>query len=376
MKNIRLVFLYLAVIGTALARPAPAQETPAPPAQARPHRQADPPPGHPSLQLAIQTTAASVRSAPSTWNGFLDTLGIAKGMTILDVGAGPGYASFLFAEKLQGSGAVYATDIRSDFVEHIGQEAKKRGLDNLSAAVVSEKGLDEFYAGQRYDLVFLSNVYHCLDARVDYFARLRDYLKPGARLVLVLYNQTPLFSEDDFARYDELVNSLAQDAPDSPFVINLSEATRRLLRDRGDAAALKSALAEDFNRLLREPRFYQNFYRDSYFTKGMFTPPERDLANWLLMAMTEDGVLDETFDRGDARKMRTVIKLNRLFFIKRFGEFLAKDGMGAYFPVGDANRHTSKYVMLKELDAAGYQFVEELSLSAYYDAVIMAPKAP
>ena len=74
--------------------------------------------------------------------------------------------------------------------------------------------------------------------------------------------------------------------------------------------------------------------------------------------------------------MRTVIKLNRLFFIKRFGEHLAQGGRGAYFPVGDANRHTSKYVVLKELDAAGYRFVEELRLSPYYDAVIMAPQAP
>jgi hypothetical protein len=242
--------------------------------------------------------------------------------------------------------------------------------------VVSEKGLDEFYAGHRYDLVFLSNVYHCLNARVDYFTRLRGFLKPGARLVAILYNQTPLFSEDDFARHDDLVKSLAREAPDSPFVMNLSEATRRLLRDMGNAQELKSALVDDFNGMLQDPHFYQNFYRDSYFTEGMFTPPERDLANGLLMTLTEDGVLDDGFDRKDERKMRTVIKLNRLFFIKRFGDYLAADGRGAYIPAGDANRHTSKYVMLKELDVAGYQFVEELSLSPYYDAVIMTPKAP
>lgn len=374
MKRIGLIFLSLAVLGTSIARPASAQKTPAPPAQERQPHRPDPPTSHPPLERAIQRQQFR-QERTINLGRFLDTLGIAQGMSILDVGAGPGYASFLFAERLRGSGAVYATDIRPDFVDHIAQEAKKRGLTNLSAAVVSEKGLDEFYARQRYDLVFLSNVYHALDARVDYFTKLRGYLNPGARLVLILYNQTPLFSEDDFARYDEMVNDLVREAPDSPFVANLSEATRKLLRDRGDAAALKGALVEDFNRMLLDPRFFRNFYRDSYFTKGMFAPEERDLANWLLMTLAEDGVLDDTFDRKDERKMRTAIKLNRLFFIKRFGDYLAGAGLGAYFPAGDANRHTSKYVMFKELDAAGYQRVEELSLSPYYDAVIMAPKA-
>ena len=189
-------------------------------------------------------------------------------MSVLDIGAGPGYASFLFAEKLHGSGAVYATDIRPDFVDHIAAEAKRRGLANLSAALVSANGLDEFYAGHRYDLVFLSNVYHALDARGDYFTGLRAFLKPGARLVVILYNQAPLFSEDDFIRPQDLVKRLVQEPPESPFVSRLSDATRQLLRDPGGDAALTGALVRDFNRMLLDPQFYRHFYRDSYFTKG------------------------------------------------------------------------------------------------------------
>lgn len=363
----------LLVAGIVTASTAPAPAAAAPPAHER-LRQADPPPSHPDLDLAIQRQES--RHKHTNLSALLDTLEIAQGLTILDIGAGPGYASFLFAERLRGSGAVYATDIRSDFVEHIAAQAKRRGLDNLSAAVVSENGLDEFYARQRYDLVFLSNVYHALDARVDYFSRLRAFLKPGARLVVILYNQTPLFTADDFARPDALAKSLAREPPESPFVVNLSETTRKLLGGAGDAAAIESALVEDFNRMLTDPQFYRNFYRDSYFTKGFFTPAERDLANWLLMTLAEDGVIDGTPELGGERKLRTAIKLNRLFFIKRFGEFLAEDGRGAYYPAGDANRHTSKYVLFKELDAAGYRLVKEMRLSAYYDAVIMVPQAP
>jgi SAM-dependent methyltransferase len=374
VKHARLICLALSIMATVSPGSAPAAEAPAPAIQTRQPQRATPPASHPSLDLAVRRQ--QFRQEKIHLDVLFDSLGIAKGMSILDIGAGPGYASFLFAERLQGTGEVYATDIRPDFVDYIVQEAKKRGYGNLSATVVSERGFDEFYAGHRYDLVLLSNVYHCLDERVAYFTKLRGSLKPGARLVVILYNQTPLFSEDDFIRYDGLVKSLVQEAPDSPFVMNLSASTRTLLRDQGSVAALKGGLVDDFNRMLKNPRFYLNFYRDSYFLKGLFSPAERDLANWLLMALTEDGVLDGTVDQTDERKMRAVIKLNRLFFIKRFGDSLAEGGMGAYFPVGDANRHTSKYVMLRELNAAGYQLAGETRLSPYYDAVIMVPKAP
>jgi SAM-dependent methyltransferase len=316
------------------------------------------------------------RNEYTRFETIIDALDITPGMSILDIGAGPGYASFVFAEKLRGSGAVYATDIRKDFVDHIADEAKKRGLTNLFSAVVKDDGLDDFYSKHRYDLVFLSNVYHCLDSRIDYFNKLRQLLKPNARLVFILYNQVPLYTAADVADIEELANSLAKEAADSPFMRHLSNATRQLLKDETKREALLKPMVDDFNGMLTDPGFYKDFYRDFYFRKDFFTPAERDFANWLLMTIKEAGVPEKSGERIDDKGMRLVIKLNRLFISKRFGEFLEKDGMGAYIPAGDANRHTSKYVTFRELDAAGFKLIREIKLSPYYDAVIMAPKSP
>ena len=307
---------------------------------------------------------------------IIDALDITAGMTILDIGSGPGYASFLFAEKLLGSGEVFATDIRQDFVDHIAGEAKRRGLGNLHSAVVKAEGFDEFYGKHRYDLVFLSNAYHCLDNRVDYFTKLRGSLKRNARLVLVLYNQVPVFSVDDLSDADGLIVKLSGEMDENPFYKNLSAGTKQLLKDHARAEGVEDAIVGDFNRMLVDPQFHKGFYRDSYFRKNLFTVPERDLANWLLMTLNEDGVLEKPADQIDAKAMRAVMKLNRLFFIKMLGGYLAEGGMGAYIPAGDANRHTSRYVMLRELDAAGYKYSKEINLSAYFDAVIMVPKTP
>jgi len=307
---------------------------------------------------------------------IIDALDITAGMTILDIGSGPGYASFLFAEKLRGSGEVFATDIREDFVNHINDEAKRRGLTNLFSAVVKAEGMDDFYGKHRYDLVFLSNAYHCLENRIEYFGKMRGLLKRDARLVLVLYNQVPVFSADDLSDADGLIEMLSRENDENPFHKNLSAGTKQLLKDHGKEEGVEDALVEDFNRMLVDPQFYKGFYSDSYFRKNLFTVPERDFANWLLMTLHEDGVLGKRADQMDAKAMRAVMKLNRLFFMKKLGGYLSEGGMGAYIPAGDANRHTSKYVMLRELDAAGYKYSREINVSPYFDAVIMVPKIP
>ena len=192
--------------------------------------------------------------------------------------------------------------------------------------------------------------------------------------MLVLYNQTPLFTVDDLSDVDEIATMLSKESSDSPFIKSLSPATLHLLREGPKGEALEIALADDFNRMLTDPLFYRLFYKDSFFTKDLFTIPERDFANWLLMTLHEEGVFEKRADEIDERTLRNVIKLNRLFFIKKFGELLENIGTGVYIPKGDANRHTSKYVMFRELDAAGYKITKEMRLSAFFDAVIMTTK--
>ncbi len=322
----------------------------------------------PPLNLAI--LRQQDRSGRIHFESLIDSLEIAPGMAILDIGAGPGYASFLFAEKLRGTGTVFATDIREDFIRRIETEAKRRGLANLVPVVVKEKGLDDFYGSHRYDLVFLSNAYHCLEDRVGYFGKLRGFLNPGARLVLVMYDQVPLFTEDDFSDPEGLVATLSGAPGDDPFLKNLSGETRRLMEGGAPRGKLVRALADDFNRMLADPRFYSGFYDNSYFRKGLFTETERDFADWLLMTVEEEGSAGRIGQGGS----RAVAKLNRMFFIKRFGRYLAEGGRGAYLPAGDANRHTSKYVARRELESAGYRFVKEIKLSAYYDALVFTPE--
>ncbi len=299
---------------------------------------------------------------------FRDALGVHDGMTILDIGAGGGLTSFWFAETLHGTGQVFATDVIPDYIEYIEEEAKSRGLTNISPVVVRRSGTDEFYGKHRYDFVLVSNVYFDLEKPVDYFKALRPFLNPGARLVFVIYNQAPLYSPDDLTDLDGL--ALAVKA--SPLLQKLSSATLSLLDDPAaqGGESLRNAMTEDFNRILTEPRLFESFMDYNMFRHELLGPAERQLADWLVMTLRESGNLDKPAAQIEPAAMRSVIRLNRLLFSKKFGNFLANDGMGALYPAGDANHYTSKYALMREMGLAGYRFVKEIRLSPFFDAVI------
>jgi arsenite methyltransferase len=47
---------------------------------------------------------------------------------------------------------------------------------------------------EKMDLIFLRNVYHHISNRVEYFANLRESLKPDGRIVMVEHNRGRRFS--------------------------------------------------------------------------------------------------------------------------------------------------------------------------------------
>jgi len=106
------------------------------------------------------------------------------------------------------------------------------------------------------------------------------------------------------------------------------------------------------------------------FPHELLNPSERQLADWLLMTLREGGDLDRPASEIEPPAMRAVIRLNRLFFSKIFGNLLANHGLGVLHPASDANHFISKYAVRREMGLAGYRFVKEIRLSPFYDAVV------
>jgi ubiquinone/menaquinone biosynthesis C-methylase UbiE len=114
---------------------------------------------------------------------MLDSLKIAAGATVADVGAGVGYTSLKLARRVGASGTVYATDVQPEMLRMLVENARAAGIKNVKPirCTPTDPRLPE---GQ-LDLILMVDVYHeCRDPEAT-LKGLRKALKPGGRLVLV-----------------------------------------------------------------------------------------------------------------------------------------------------------------------------------------------
>lgn len=138
--------------------------------------------------------------------------GIAPGQRVLDVGAGPGYASFDLAQIVQRSGAVVAVDESSGFVEHVRDQARARGLPQLAGRVGDVQQLDALLAGERpFDLAYARWVLCFVPRPEAVVAGVSRALRPGGRFVIHDYfNYTAMTTAPRRESYTKIVEATAK----------------------------------------------------------------------------------------------------------------------------------------------------------------------
>jgi ubiquinone/menaquinone biosynthesis C-methylase UbiE len=335
--------------------------------------------GSDNLKFSWQIREYFARSECTRTNKLMELLKIRPGMTVLDIGTGVGYYACKFAEKLKGTGKVFATDIRIESINYVAEEARKRGLENLYPILV-KKGVDEFYSELRFDLIFLSHVYLYLDDPVDYLKRMRNSLAEDGQLAIVDYKSRCLrFYLNDFTDFEGLIKELSLEDKDSPFYKALRESTRELIKQKSNGQpdqSLKNAVVDDFNMMLPNPHLYSEFLNRLPFEKELsLTPEERDFIyrTLLLLNLRAKGDITQKKELS-AREVMVIMMLNKLFIIQRFRQYLYKGGMAPYLSRAIGNEiHLKDYQdwiggwteIRKALKEAGYKLKGEYNLVPY-----------
>src|SRR5690349_1347617 len=88
----------------------------------------------------------------------LDEIGIAKGATVADIGAGAGYMTWRMAERVGPSGKVYANDIQPEMLRLLRRNMEQRELGNVETVLGTVD--DPKLPRESVDLVLLVDVYH------------------------------------------------------------------------------------------------------------------------------------------------------------------------------------------------------------------------
>ncbi len=116
----------------------------------------------------------------------IGALGVEPGMLVADFGSGSGAYVFAIAERLEGSGHVYAVDIQKDLLRRISNEATRRGFKNVDVlwADLEEPRASKIAEGAM-DLVLVSNILFQVPDKVAILTEARRILKPTGKLAII-----------------------------------------------------------------------------------------------------------------------------------------------------------------------------------------------
>ncbi|MEE2525395.1 methyltransferase domain-containing protein [Hyphobacterium sp. HN65] len=117
--------------------------------------------------------------------------GLKPGMSVLDMGCGPGHASFDLAQLVGPSGEVIAVDQSELFLEAVEAGARARGLTNIRTM---KADLAEFeLPAKAVDFIWTRWVMSFLSAPQDLITRLGPALRPGGVFVAHEYGDYTTF---------------------------------------------------------------------------------------------------------------------------------------------------------------------------------------
>jgi len=113
----------------------------------------------------------------------MDTLGIANGKSVADIGAGSGWFTVRAARRVGPAGTVYAVDINPEAIRYIDNRITKEYLHNVRT--ILSKSDDPLLPDNSVDAVLLLKTYHEVADPVALLKHVRTAMRSGARLGVI-----------------------------------------------------------------------------------------------------------------------------------------------------------------------------------------------
>jgi ubiquinone/menaquinone biosynthesis C-methylase UbiE len=108
---------------------------------------------------------------------------IKEGMSVLDMGCGPGFFSLEIARLLNGKGVVYAADLQQGMLDIVGR--KVQGTDLEKVIRLHKCQDDSIGLVSKVDFVLLFYVVHEVPDQEKLFRELKAMLNPGGEIFII-----------------------------------------------------------------------------------------------------------------------------------------------------------------------------------------------
>ena len=115
----------------------------------------------------------------------MDTLSIADGSAVADIGAGAGWFTIRLARRVGPNGMVFAQDVQRQMLEAIRRRVAREGLRNVATRLGTDSSPN--LPARALDAILVVDVYPEVEDRVTFLRNLAAALKPGGRIGIVNY---------------------------------------------------------------------------------------------------------------------------------------------------------------------------------------------
>jgi ubiquinone/menaquinone biosynthesis C-methylase UbiE len=108
---------------------------------------------------------------------------IEKGMTVLDIGCGPGYFSLDIAKMVGKSGRVIASDLQEGMLQKLNEKIIGTELEERITLHKSEK--NKIGVAENFDFILAFYMLHEVPNAEDFFKEIKALLKPNGKILIV-----------------------------------------------------------------------------------------------------------------------------------------------------------------------------------------------
>ena len=108
---------------------------------------------------------------------------IKEGMTVLDIGCGPGFFSLEMAKMLYGTGKVIAADVQEGMLEKI--RLKIKGTALQQTIELHKSSFEHIGVVEKVDFVLAFWMVHEVRNQENFFEELAAILKPNGRILII-----------------------------------------------------------------------------------------------------------------------------------------------------------------------------------------------
>ena len=114
---------------------------------------------------------------------ILKETGITKGMTIADLGSGPGFFTIPMAQLTGEKGLIYAVDSDQTMIDGLKENIAKSEVNPKTIKIVKSDVCHTEIPKESVDLILFANVLHEIQNKKAFFKEVRRMSKPTAHIV-------------------------------------------------------------------------------------------------------------------------------------------------------------------------------------------------